>query len=144
MADDSRDPFLERPGNLSGQESWFLFPRFAMKIKVSIILKMVKWNYQLAKQTWLVCELETVLLFNRFQFQNLSSGPKSYRPVFRETDTWSFLNNKWRHHDITTIVKDYLCLYTECKYGGSLGRPGSSCTKARLVRPREFCFDCAS
>ena len=34
--------------------------------------------------------------------------------------------------------------YTECKYGGSLGRPGSSCAKARLVRPREVCFDCAS
>ena len=35
-------------------------------------------------------------------------------------------------------------LLTLCKYGGSLGRPGSSCAKARLVRPREFCFDCAS
>ena len=35
-------------------------------------------------------------------------------------------------------------LYSECKYGGSLGRPGSSCAKARLVRPQEFCFDCAS
>ena len=34
--------------------------------------------------------------------------------------------------------------YTECKYGGPLGRPGSSCTKARLVRPQEFCFDCTS
>ena len=34
--------------------------------------------------------------------------------------------------------------YTECKYGGSLGQPGSSCAKARLVRPREFCFDCTS
>ena len=33
---------------------------------------------------------------------------------------------------------------TECKYGGPLGRPGSSCAKARLVRPQEFCFDCAS
>jgi len=27
-------------------------------------------------------------------------------------------------------------LYTECKYGGSLGWPRSSCAKARLVRPR--------
>ena len=35
-------------------------------------------------------------------------------------------------------------LYTECKYGGPLGRPGSSCAKARLMRPQEFCFDCAS
>ena len=34
--------------------------------------------------------------------------------------------------------------YTECKYGGPLGRPRSSCAKARLVRPQEFCFDCAS
>ena len=34
--------------------------------------------------------------------------------------------------------------YTECKYGRPLGRPGSSCLKARLVRPKEFCFDCAS
>ena len=33
---------------------------------------------------------------------------------------------------------------TECKYGGPLGRSGSSCAKARLVRPQEFCFDCAS
>ena len=33
-------------------------------------------------------------------------------------------------------------LYTECKYGGSLGRPGSSCAKVRLVSPQEFCFDC--
>ena len=28
----------------------------------------------------------------------------------------------------------YTWLYTECKYGGPLGRPGSSCAKARLVR----------
>ena len=34
--------------------------------------------------------------------------------------------------------------YTECKYGGPLGRFGSSCAKARLVRPQEFCFDRAS
>ena len=34
-------------------------------------------------------------------------------------------------------------VYTECKYGGSLGRPGSTCAKARLVRPR-VCFDNAS
>ena len=34
-------------------------------------------------------------------------------------------------------------VYTECKYGGPLGWPGSSCAKARLVRPQEFCFDCA-
>ena len=29
-------------------------------------------------------------------------------------------------------------VYTECKYGGPLGRPGTSCLKARLVRP--WCF----
>ena len=32
-------------------------------------------------------------------------------------------------------------LYTECKYGGPLGRPGTSSVKARLVSPLLFCFD---
>ena len=50
MVDDSRDLFLESPGNFSGPESWLLFPRLAIKIKFSIILKMVEWNYKLAKQ----------------------------------------------------------------------------------------------
>lgn len=31
--------------------------------------------------------------------------------------------------------------YTECKYGGPLGRPGTSSVKARLVSPLLFCFD---
>ena len=49
--------------------------------------------------------------------------------------------------DIVHIMLDgvyYKSLYTECKYSGSLCRPGSSCAKARLVRPQEFCFDCSS
>ena len=36
------------------------------------------------RQNWPACEIETVLLFNRFWFQNLPSDPKSYR-AFRET-----------------------------------------------------------
>ena len=42
------------------------------------------------------------------------------------------------------LDKPVLTVDTECKYGGPLARPGSSCAKARLVRPQEFCFDCAS
>ena len=80
----ARGPFLESPDNFSGPKSCFMFPVFAFKIKVSIILKMIKWNYQLIKQNWPVCELGTVLLVNRFWFQNLPSGPKSYRD-FRDT-----------------------------------------------------------
>ena len=38
----------------------------------------------------LVCAPGTVLLFNRFLFQNLHSGPKSYR-AFRETGPWTGL-----------------------------------------------------
>ena len=36
------------------------------------------------KENWPVCELGTVLLFNRLWFQNLPSGQKSYRD-FRDT-----------------------------------------------------------
>ena len=57
---------------------------FAFKIKVSIILKTIWWNYQLTKQNWPACQIETVLLFSRFRFQNLPSDTKSYR-AFRET-----------------------------------------------------------
>ena len=57
-------------------EKLFKFAAFAFKIKVSIILKMIQWNYQLTKQHWLVCAPETVLLFNRFWFWNLPSGPE--------------------------------------------------------------------
>ena len=34
-----------------------MFVGFAIKIKVSEILKMLKWSDQLTKQNWLVCEL---------------------------------------------------------------------------------------
>ena len=39
----ARGPYLESPGNFSGPESCFMFAVFAIKIKVLIILKMVKW-----------------------------------------------------------------------------------------------------
>ena len=51
---------------------------------------MIRWNYELTKQNWLVCAVGTVLLFNRFLFQNLRSGPKGYR-AFRETGPWSVI-----------------------------------------------------
>ena len=51
---------------------------------------MIRWNYQLTKQNWLVCAVGIFLLFNRFLFQNLRSGPKGYR-AFRETGPWSVI-----------------------------------------------------
>ena len=53
----ARGLFLERSGNFSGPESYFVFTVFTFRIKISIILKMIQWNYQLTKQNWLVCEL---------------------------------------------------------------------------------------
>ena len=38
---------------------------FAFKIKVSTILEIIQRNYHLTKQNLLVCNLGTVLLFNR-------------------------------------------------------------------------------
>ena len=37
--------------------------------------------------------------------------------------------------EIKVVVKADVFLYTECKYGGPLGRPGTSRAKSRLVRP---------
>ena len=62
------DPFPESPDKFSGPKSCFMFAMFTFKIKVSNILKMIPWKYQLTKQNRTVCELGTVLLFNRFWF----------------------------------------------------------------------------
>ena len=43
-------------------------------IQVSIILIMIQWSYQLTKQNWLVCELGTVLLLQRFWWARKVSG----------------------------------------------------------------------
>ena len=64
----SRGLFLESPGNFWGAESCFVFAAFTVEIKVSIILKIIKWNYQLTKQNWLIYGLWTVVLFNMFGF----------------------------------------------------------------------------
>ena len=56
--------FLENQDNFSGPKSCSMFAVFAFKIKVSIILKMMHWNYQLTKQNWLVCELGSLLLYS--------------------------------------------------------------------------------
>ena len=69
-----------------------MFALFAFKIKVSIILKIIQWNYQLKNQNWAVYKLGTVLLFKRFWLKNLPLDPKSYRS-FRETGPWP-----WNSH----------------------------------------------
>ena len=47
--------FLESLDNFSGSESCFVFVVFAFKIKVSIILKIIQWTYQLRrKNDWCV------------------------------------------------------------------------------------------
>ena len=65
----SRGHFLESPGNVSDLESCLCLPGLhSSKIKVSIILKIIQWNYQLTKQSWLVCEQGTVLLLNKYWY----------------------------------------------------------------------------
>ena len=70
------DPFHESPDKFWDPKSCSMFAVFTFKIKLSKILKMIRWKYQLTKQNWTVCELGTVLLFNRFWLQNLPSDPE--------------------------------------------------------------------
>ena len=57
---------LESSVGFAGPESYFRFAVFTFKMKVSIILTIIQRNYQLTKQNRLVCELGTMLLFNKF------------------------------------------------------------------------------
>ena len=63
--------------------------------------KRLQRRLQLTKQNWLVCVPGYVLLFKRFKFWNLPTGPKSYRAfrarnvdrTFEKRDsTWSLLS----------------------------------------------------
>ena len=81
------DPFLERPGNF-GPESCLCLPRlFQDQSFNNFENDTMKLSANEAK---LICAVGTFLLFNRFLFQNLRSGPKGYRS-FRETGPWSVI-----------------------------------------------------
>ena len=61
---------------------------FAFKIKVSVILKMIQWNYLLVKQNCPVRELGTLLDYSSIQqvlILNFAFGPESYC-AFQEMD----------------------------------------------------------
>ena len=78
-----RGPFLKGLNNFSGPQTC-LMPCLHFRSKFQKCWKWyMQWNYQLSKQYYPVYELETVLLFKRFWFKNLPSGPKSYW-TFRE------------------------------------------------------------
>ena len=82
---------LNSRGNFSGPEIWFVFVAFAFKSKVSIILRIIQWNYKLTWQNWLVCGLGTVLLFNWLDFRiclcpRKVSGPFEKRAPVSQTD----------------------------------------------------------
>ena len=66
---------------ITGSVKLFWFP---FQIRVSKGLKVVQQSYQLKKQNGLHYKSEHALLFLRLWFQNMISGPLSYR-VFRET-----------------------------------------------------------
>ena len=103
--------FLQSPGNFSGPESCFVF---AFKIKVSIILKITQWNYQLSKQFGVVCGLGTVLIFNRFWFyclraRKVSGSFEKWAPDpwgWQTTLSWGFYLRKWegRSHFLNEVA----------------------------------------
>ena len=68
-------PFRESADNFLGPKNYFMFAVFAFMMKVSIILIMIEWNYQLKKKNWPVYELQELLLFNRFDFE-FAFGPE--------------------------------------------------------------------
>ena len=59
------------PYNFLGLESCFMFALLAFKIKVSIIFKIIQWNYQFkTKKNWPVCELQ-----NYATIKKIVTGP---------------------------------------------------------------------
>ena len=70
--------------------------------------------------------------------------------IFHTKSNCHFLKSHALAFYLYTQTKLYYIIFgqlewvTECKYGGPLGQPMSSCVKARLVRPQEFFCTCMS
>ena len=60
-----------------------MFTVFAFKIKVSIILKMIKWTYHLTRQNWLVFELGTLLPIQLVLISKFAFGPEKLSGLSR-------------------------------------------------------------
>ena len=106
----TRGLFLDMsPDNFSSMKSCFVFVGFTFKIKVSIILKMIKWKYKSTKQNWLVCELGNVLPLNRFWFQNLTSDPKSYRAFHKTAGPRTACYCPYRSVSLLQLVMSSCC-----------------------------------
>ena len=76
----TRSLFLESSRSFSGPQSCFVYTVFTFKFKVSIILTMMQWNYQLTKQNGLFCELLELCYYStsltlKFAFSLLRNGP---------------------------------------------------------------------
>ena len=76
----TRSLFLESSRSFSGPQSCFVYTVFTFKIKVSIILTMMQWNYQLTKQNGLFCELLELCYYStsltlKFAFGLSRNGP---------------------------------------------------------------------
>ena len=73
----------ESRDNFSAPESCFVFIVFAFKIKVSIILKIMPWNYKLTKQNWMVFGLATVLPIQQVWILKFVFGPEKFPGLSR-------------------------------------------------------------
>ena len=62
--------------NFLGPESCFMFPGLAFKIKVLMILKMIKWNYQLTTKINLFASMELCYYSTGFDIKICLWAPK--------------------------------------------------------------------
>ena len=78
-------PFSKIPVTFSVRKAaFFSFAVFAFRIKVTMIWRMIQWNYQLTKQNWPVYDLGTVLLVNRISFYYLNCQARNALSYIRD------------------------------------------------------------
>ena len=77
--------------------------------------------------------MATEELVLRQKIAEAKAGEKTY-VEFDEEQNIDGMNDYLE--DAKAILTSTPFIYTECKYGGSLGRPGTSSVEARLVNPR--------
>ena len=102
----SRGLFHEGPSNFSGPERCFLFATITFEIKVSIILKTIKWNYQFTKQNWVAYEQELCCYSTGVEFKICLHAQKvSWHFEKRAPGGNSVLSQSGKNHQKNTYLK---------------------------------------
>ena len=143
-------PFLESTVNFSGPESCFCLPGLYWRSRYQWLEKWSNETIYLTKQNWLVCQLGTVLLFNRFWFEiwfEICLGAWNVIGPFEKRSPRLVLKEIAQNHRARTESRSWN-LEKVLKFAQQSSRPGKiwkmKLKSGKMVKSLEFFFQAST